>query len=256
MTKSGSGGRSSSPGRLATGCYTLESLIRSAYVLYGSGSLIRDPSSPPVEGGPAWIHSDRYQINARADGTPTEGTMMGPMMRALLEDRFRLKIHRETREVPIYAVTVAKGGPKLHSSQEGSCVPREAPFRPLTPEERGRKNCQALIRQRKSNIAVEATGTTLDALIKLLFLVMDRPVVDRTGIQGRFDISIEFARPEGRAAFRPPGEPAPPPEEPSDEPAGPSIFRVMEKQLGLKLEPARGPREFFVIDGIERPSGN
>jgi len=106
---------------------------------------------------------------------------------------------------------------------------------------------------------VEATGTTLDSLVRLLYLIMDRPVIDRTGIQGRFDISMEFARPEGRGVFRPVGETEPPlrpPVDAADEPAGPSIFAVMEKQLGLKLEAAKGARDFFVIDHVERPSGN
>jgi len=70
-----------------------------------------------------WIHSGRYVINARAEGAPSEGTMMGLMLQALLEDRFKLKIRRENREVPVYALTVAKGGPKLPPFQQGSCLP-------------------------------------------------------------------------------------------------------------------------------------
>lgn len=259
IAKTGRGGRDSSPGRLSTGCDTVESLIRYAYVLYASGSLLRDPSTPPVEGGPAWIRSGSYHINARAEGSPSEGMMMGPMLRALLEDRFQLKIRRETREVPVYALTVAKGGPRLPPFQEGSCIPRDMPFRPLSPEERGQKNCLAFIREKGPNFAVEATGTNLDSLFKLLYLVLDRPVINRTGIKGRFDISMEFARPEGRAVFRPVGEPVSPharPADPSDDLAGPSIFSVLEKQFGLKLEPAKGPRDFLVIDHVERPSGN
>lgn len=258
-TKAGGPQRSSSPGRLSTACTTVESLIRSAYVQCPTGTCLRDPSAPLVEGGPSWIFSDSYQIDARADGAPSEGMMSGPYMQGLLEDRFHLKIHGESREVPVYAVTVAKGGPKLTSWQEGSCVPRDLPFQPIPLAEQDRKPCRALIRTNGPNLAVEASGSTLDSVLKLLYLIMDRPVIDRTGISGRFDIRFEFARPEGQPVFRPAGEPPPPPTPPADTPdvaPGPTIFTVMEKQLGLKLEPSRGPRDFFVIDHIERPTAN
>jgi uncharacterized protein (TIGR03435 family) len=235
----------------------VENLIRSAYVMCASGSCLRDPSSPPVEGGPSWIQSARYQIDARAEGAPSEGMMRGPIMQTLLEDRFHLKIHRESREVPVYALTVAKDGPKLKAFQEGSCILRDPPFRPLLPEERGQKNCQALIRDRGPNLGVEGSGTTLDSLCKLFYLLLDRPIIDKTGITGRFDINIEFARPEGTPVFGH-AEPVPPPTPPaetSDEPAGPSIFTAIQ-QLGLKLEPAKGPRDFFVVDHVERPTVN
>jgi bla regulator protein BlaR1 len=258
-TKTGGGGRSSSPGRLSTMCDTVENLIRSAYIMCASGSCVRDPSSPSVEGGPSWIQSDRYQINARAEGSPSEGMMIGPIMQTLLEDRFHLKIHRESREVPIYALTVAKDGPKLKPFQEGTCIPHDLASPMLTPEQRSQNNCFGPgIRLRGPNLGLEATGTNLDSVSKLLYIILDRPVINQTAITGRFDINIEFARPEGTPVFRPAGEPSSPPTPPadSDEPPGPSIFSVMEKQLGLKLEPARGPRDFYVIDHVERPSGN
>jgi len=258
-TKTGGGGRSSSPGRLSTGCDTVESLIRDAYVMYASGSLIRDPSNPPVEGGPAWIRSERYQINATAPGAPSEGLMRGPMLQTLLEDRLHLKIHRESREVPVYAVTVAKGGPKLKPFQEGSCVIRENPFTPPTPEEQKATVCRAILRDKGPLIAAEATGTNIGALLKLLYLVLDRPIIDRTGLAGRYDITVEFARPDRPGVFRPLGEPVPPPTplpEASDDLAGTSIFAAFEKQLGLKIEPSKGPRDFWVIDSLQHPTAN
>jgi len=227
--------------------------------MYASGTLIRDPSNPPVESGPAWIRSERYQINATAPGAPSEGLMRGPMLQTLLEDRFHLKIHRESREVPVYAVTVAKGGPQLKPFQEGSCVVRDPPFRPPAPGEQMESACRAILRDKGPLIAAEATGTNIGALLKLLYLVLDRPIIDRTGLQGRYDITVEFARPEGRGVFRPLGEPVPPPTplpEASDEPAGPSIFAAFEKQLGLKIEPSKGPRDFWVIDSLEHPTAN
>ncbi len=256
-TKGGAESPASSPGRLSTACQTVENLIRFAYVINATGTPVRDPSAPPVEGGPSWIHSESYQINARAEGAPSQGMMEGPIMQTLLEDRFQLKIHRETREVPVYAVTVAKGGPKLSPFQEGSCIPRDIPSPPPTPEERGQKFCSPIIQIKGPDLAIHAKGATLDSLFRLLYVLMDRPIIDRTGIKGRFDMDFEFARPEGQPVWRPAGDPPPsPPAEAASEPAGPSIFTVFEKELGLKLEPAKGPRDFFVIDRVERPSGN
>jgi bla regulator protein blaR1 len=248
VRKGGGRGPTASPARLVTGCETVESLIRSAYVLYATGQLIRDPSSPPVEGGPPWIRSEHYQITAKAEGAPGDGAMNGPLMRALLEDRFKLKVHREARDVPMYALTVANGGPRLTPWQPGSCTPVEpGAARPDNP-------CRVLIRPRPPNLALEGKGTTLAEIAKLLFLLVDRPVLDRTGLSGRYDIDMEFAPEQRPAAFRPPGEPSGPPP-PAEEPTAPRIFTAFEK-LGLKLEPAKGAREYLIIDHVERPTRN
>jgi len=244
-------GPSNSPGRLTTECQTVEELIRSAYVWYATDQLNRGPTNPPLEGGPSWIRSARYQVAAKADGAPGAGVMNGKLMRALLADRFHLKIRTEAREQPVYAMTVAKEGLRLTPYQPGSCTPidslaSDAP-RPPNP-------CRAMIRPKGENLAVEGQGVTIEAIVKLLFLLVDRPVIDRTGLSDRYNINVEFAPEPGMAAFRPPGEPVPP--APSVEPQGPRIFEVFEKQLGLKLTPSKGAREFVVIDHVERPSGN
>jgi hypothetical protein len=109
--------------RLITACTSVADFIRSAYVLYAKGYASLDPSNPLIEGGPSWIDSTRYQISAKAEGWPGQGMLSGPMMQALLEDRFHLKIHRESKEAPVYALTVAKGGPKLAPFAEGTCTP-------------------------------------------------------------------------------------------------------------------------------------
>jgi hypothetical protein len=119
--RSGGGSGNLSPGTLRIDCATVKSLINQAYVFFANGHVNRPSVS--VEGGPGWINSERYQVDAKAEGSQSQGMMHGPMLQALLEDRFKLKIHRETREAPAYALTVAKGGPKLHPFKEGSCVP-------------------------------------------------------------------------------------------------------------------------------------
>ncbi len=255
-TKAGGGGASSSPGRLSTACNTVEGLIHSAYVSYANGYLSRDPSDPPVEGGPDWIRSERYQIVAKADGTPGDGAMRGPMMQLLLEDRFKVKIHREARDMPVYALTVAKGGPRLAPFQEGSCTPidfgrvaRDLPH----PED----VCKVMVgRTKGANLALEGPGMKLGDFAKMLYFVVDRPVIDRTGIAGRFDIHLEYAPEEAAPAFAIGGAPPDSRPAPAGEPTAPSIFAVVEKQLGLRLEKARGPRDFVVIDRVERPTEN
>jgi bla regulator protein blaR1 len=251
--KGGGRGPNASPARLVTGCETVESLIRSAYILYATGRLNRDPSNPPLEGGPAWIRAEHYQITAKAEGAPGDGAMNGPLMRALLEDRFKLKVHREAKDVPVYALSIAKGGPRLTPWQPGTCTPVEPGAVVDTPPD---KRCRVLIRPRGPNLALEGKGATVSEIAKLLFLLVDRPVVDRTELTGRYDIDVEFAPEQRPAAFRPPGEPSGPPPAPVEEPTAPRIFTAFEKQLGLTLEAAKGAREYLIVDHVERPSRN
>ena len=94
------------------------------------------------------------------------------------------------------------------------------------------------------------------AVARLLYLVVDRPVIDRTGLQDRFDFDVEFAPEQAPTAFRPPGDPPSPPPASAEEPTAPRIYTAFEEKLGLKLESAKGPREYVVIDHVERPTRN
>jgi uncharacterized protein (TIGR03435 family) len=237
----------SSPGRLRTGCFPLldnnaMGLIRSAFA----------DTFTPIDGGPSWIHSAFYEIDAIADGNPSVSTMMGPMMQVLLEDRFHLKIRRQTGEGPVYVLSAARGGPKLHSFTEGTCTPYSSPPPPLQP---GRKYCEAIIGG-GSPASIEDQGTTLDDFSKLLLGVLDRPVLNKTGITGRFDIHVEFSREGTKMAGMPSMHPVDGLSSASDSTGPPSIFTALEEQLGLKLESGKGPTEVLVIDHVERPSGN
>jgi len=205
----------------------------------------------PINGGPSWIHSAFYEINAKAEGNPSVRMMRGPMMQVLLEDRFQLKIHHQTTEGPVYFLSVARGGPKLHSFTEGSCTPYYSsdPPPPLQP---GQEYCRSNIRG-LSPASVEVQGGTLDEFSKLLRPVLDRPVINKTGITGRFDIRVEFSREGTKMAGMPlmrDGVPAPA----SDPTDAPSIFTALQEQLGLRLESGKGPVEMLVIDHIERPT--
>jgi uncharacterized protein (TIGR03435 family) len=254
-TKMGSAGGSPnvSPGRLNTECaalaaaYPMAGLIQRAYGGLGLGRPALG-SALPISGGPAWIYSDRYTINAKAADQANEKTIEGPMLQALLEDRFKLKVHRETRQVPVYALSVAKGGPRLQAA-DTSCIPLSTyPRPPLAP---GKKFCLDVVGGRNGpNTTLKADASTIEYVCKLLGLVLDRPVIDKTAISGKYRVYLEFAVDQatpGALEF---------PTPPSDDAPAASIFTVVQQQLGLKLEPSKGPREFLVIDHIERPSEN
>jgi uncharacterized protein (TIGR03435 family) len=247
-------GGDSSPGRLRIGCSILADtdnigMIQVAYNRYASGQLT-SMKVIPIEGGPDWIHSERYDIHATSDGNPSLLMMEGPMMQTILEDRFKLKIHRETRQGPVYELALGKGSPKLKPLQNGSCTPAVVggPL-PLLPE--GRRLCRNMLSPRGK---VDIEGGTLSTLAGFLGMILDRPVIDKTGITSYFEIHLSFS-PEDSEASRPvAAEPGPP--APVASPDAPRIFRAVQEQLGLRLVAAKGPMDVLVIDHIERPSEN
>jgi uncharacterized protein (TIGR03435 family) len=142
----------------------------------------------PIEGGPDWMHSERFDIDARSDGQPSTLMMQGPMMQAVLEDRFKLKIHRETRQGPVYELTLGKGSPKLKRFQEGNCTPVTIgrPRPQLAADQRYRRNMA-------NPLGVDFEGGTLAMFAGLLGMILDRPVIDKTGITDSFSIHLEFS---------------------------------------------------------------
>jgi uncharacterized protein (TIGR03435 family) len=276
------------PGRLHALCLTLGTLIRTAYgygpaeldflaggrvgrrltangAVYGLG--VED--GPRVRGGPSWIHSERYTIEAIADASADGQTMSQTLLRALLERRFKLKAHIESEQVPAFALVVAPGGIKIKPAEPDSCV--MFPVDPTVPSingvpvgarrpmaadvRRGEKRvCGQLPERNGPNQVFVAGSSTFSALAQQLAARLGRVrVYDRTGITEQFDWILEFAdeNPSGSAALNPQAA-----AEPSDVPRGPTIFVALEEQLGLKLEPTRAPREFIVIDQVERLSPN
>jgi uncharacterized protein (TIGR03435 family) len=251
-----------SPGRLTLECTTLYSAIQSAYGIFANGV---NPDLKVVEivGGPAWSDSEGYDIIAKANGDPPQAQMRGPMLQALLEDRFKLRLHREAKEVPIYALTVSKRGAKLERSKEGSCVlldvnqlpPPPVPGQP-PPNICGRPIPGAKGR----NVTMDARAMTMKDLAEgLLSRILDRPVQDKTELDGKFDFHLEFtpdeATPLGANTPAPvatdPGRPAP-----AADPTALSIFTAVEEQLGLKLVPDKGATQVLVIDHAEKPTAN
>jgi uncharacterized protein (TIGR03435 family) len=246
-------GFSASDGSLNTGCIALADLdstglIQRAYVRFAGALPHFWTGVVPITGAPDWIHAELFEIEARAEGHPTEEMMQGPMLQTLLEDRFKLTIHRETREVPVYALTLEQGGSGLKPFADGSCIPPPAkiPFPELAP---GQQYCRFMVGAKPP--LVDAQGADLTQLAHLLDLVLDRPVIDKTGTTQKFDIHLEFAPDATTPRFLPGGDLA----LPAAATAAPSIFSALH-QLGLKLEPTNGPRDFLVIDHVERPTGN
>ncbi len=233
----GAGG-TSSPIRLDLPCLPLRFFIQLAYII-PAGGINNGAPNATLEGGPAWIDSERYQIDAKAEGPASKEEMNGPMLRALLEDRFQLKTHRETRQVPVYALTVAKGGLKLHPTNGRSCAARDL-TQPSTPPAPGKPWCGQLKSVVNSErITMDLPGASLAEFARSLASA-GRPVVDKTGVEEKFDFHLEYA---------PDGVDAP------DDLAAPPVFSALG-ELGLRLEPDKGTREFVVIDRVERASGN
>jgi uncharacterized protein (TIGR03435 family) len=216
-----------SAGRFNAQNVTLSMLINRAYKV----------EDFQVVGAPGWVSSEHYDIDARADATATAQDINGPMLQVLLEERFKLAIHRETKEFPVYLLTVAKNGLKL---TEGQCLTLEPNSRPQ-PGQRQSAFC-GYMGMGDNNL--RATGIRMEHLVNALTNILRRTVIDKTGFSGNFDVAIRW-REETTAAT-----PAAGPD------AAPSIFTALEEQLSLKLESARGPVEVLVIDSVSKPSEN
>jgi uncharacterized protein (TIGR03435 family) len=195
---------------------------------------------------PKWVFSDRYAIEAKADGLPTKDQMR-LMMQSLLAERFQLAVHFETQQTAVFALTLVKPGKpglKLRPHSEGPPC-EDSPATAFPPQ------CYVqMLTMKGSELRSGARATTMDQLAEAISAMgkLDRTVVDRTGVSGEVDYDFEFVRDVN------PNEPAsanPPPADP-----GPTLLQAVREQLGLKLEPAKVPLWVLSIDHIERPSEN
>jgi len=207
-----------------------------------------------ISGGPPWITSTRYDISAKPESAPKDGELQ-LMLQGMLADRFQLVTHRETRELPVYALVLArkdgKLGPKLTEAMEGGCKAFD-PTQPRTPPEPGKPPVLNCGQQMMSPRSLTAVSAPMSGIVPMLARMLGRTIIDKTGLTGKYDISMEWTPDESQTAMLPPDAPKPPP---SDN-AGPSIFTALQEQLGLKLESQKGPVEMLVIDRAEKPSEN
>jgi uncharacterized protein (TIGR03435 family) len=266
-TPSGFRKLSPSPGRLEMPCVTLADLLQSAFGTFGDGVSI-NTQPLHMEGGPAWMRSEYFSLLAKADGPAHTEMLAGPMLQALLEERFRLKTHREMRDMPAYAMTAGKGGVKVKPLAEGACTPIDLthPPDPPKPGEPRPNLCGAMFitpPNGKGEMTIEMRGATMTQFAQRLSGRVDRAVVDKTGIPGMFDFRVEFLPdanmpgqgvPAGRGGnpgnAADPGNPASPPD------LGPDLFAALQEQIGLKLSPDKSPVSFLIIDHVEKPTAN
>jgi uncharacterized protein (TIGR03435 family) len=261
-----------SPGRITRTCVTAMTLIQDAFIRFADGKT--EPTfamrMPPIDGAPGWATSDLFTLEAKAEGNASRPAMFGPMLQSLLQERFGLRLHYETKIVPTWELTVAKGGSKLRATvdQPGKCsldLPPGMsakgsdglPLPGFSPE--GHMNlpapppgqpCHMMITlMHGPNSFLVGKALPLDELTAYLVRATGRPVIDKTGLRGKFDIVLEFA-PEATTASPSVASLS---GRSSD---APMLVTAIEEQLGLKLVSAKGPRDFIVIDRIERPSGN
>ena len=239
---------------------TLKALVQQAY----------DVREFQISGGPAWIGADKYDITAKPENAsaeaPADPRQLSEEQRktlqeqtrlrlqALLVDRFQLKVHREAKELPVYALVVAKNGPKFKENGGASEGPGKG-------ESTGRG-----MRMSPGHLVGQQVGMAF--LVQSLAQMLGRTVVDQTGLKGIYDFELNFAAEAGRGGmFAGTGDgPAPPPppgagpglikEPPPADPNGPTIFTALPEQLGLKLESQKGPVDIIVIEHVEKPSEN
>ena len=201
--------------RISCANETLGSIVSFAYGLHAK----------QIVDAPAWFDSDRYDIEGfpDVDGVPSLKQQQ-EMFRKLLASRFQLVFHRDKHDLPIYAMTVAKGGPKLtKSAGEADGLP------------------DATGNQRNSSMTMKFTNVSMADLVLNLNFYADRPVVDQTGLAGKYDFVLSWTLDDSRV---------------SEPDAPPSLFTAAREQLGLKIEAVKGPAEVLVIDRVERPSQN
>jgi uncharacterized protein (TIGR03435 family) len=191
-----------------------------------------------ISGGPGWLTVDQFDIEAKAQGNASlDQTRL--MMQSLLADRFKLAVHREIKELPIFELTLAKGGFKVQPMKDGSCIPRDPknPTRGVAP---GKTRMDYCGYGGLGQGTLELASATMSELATFLSAATRRTVVDKTGIAGQYRLRLTFV----------PDETAPAATD------GPSIFTALPEQLGLKLDSAKGPVEVLVIDHAEKPSEN
>jgi uncharacterized protein (TIGR03435 family) len=216
---------------------SLQMLIKNAYGV----------DNNQISGAPKWIGSERYEVEARIDSNTAYALskLSGDqlklahqrMLQALLADRFKLTLHSETRDLPVYLLVIGKGGPKIHEAKPGDTYTN------------GIKNSSGdaigphMGMMRLGGGRLAAQGLPMESLVNGLTGQLGRKVLDKTGLTGNYDYILEWTPDTGHA-------------EGTEEPSGPSIFVAIQEQLGLKLESQIAPVEILVIDHAETPSSN
>jgi uncharacterized protein (TIGR03435 family) len=220
---------------------SLPDLIGSAY----------GTKSDLILGLPGWAASAHYDIQAKvAEGDiaaygQLRGTQLNRMLQAILQDRFKLVVHTETKDLPIYQLVIANSGFKLHEARPGDTYPNgiEGPDgQPVKGPDGLPRSDVHMVRARGLFVGQQVP---VGALLGTLSSLTGRNVIDKTDLTGKYDITLRWAPAEGSAS-----------EDTEPGGAGPSIFTALKEQLGLELQSAKGPVKTLVVDHIEKPSEN
>jgi uncharacterized protein (TIGR03435 family) len=207
-------------------------------------------STYQIFGDPSLLEGQGYTTDASA-GRPADTPELRVMLQTALEDIFKLKYHHETRELPIYTLSVAKPsvlGPGLTPDAIGDCAAATSPQSPTDAN----RAIGVPVNGPCGNVNLNPTGSIkgyrgrVAQLVDRLSTVLGRPVVDKTGLDGLFDISLTWT-PDPTSGV---------PANPFVDPNGPSLFTAIQEQLGLKLQSSRGPVDVIVVDHAEKPGGN
>lgn len=249
-------------GRLTAQNVTLRMLVMTAYN--------RQPFE--IAGGPAWWNQNKYDITAKAEDGAAKLDDMRLMLRGLLADRFKLKSHTETREVPIYALVLARGdgklGPKMKASTDTCPDYKEQQQKMLEAVAKGGVSAlQGMLGKPGENkpcsvtqipptpdnpaLGFKATGQSIEMLVTLLTQLSRRPVVNKTGLTGPYDFELTISLQTLAAIYQELGVTLP---LPPNLPEGPALMTTVQEDLGLKLDSQRGPSEVLVVDSAEMPT--
>jgi uncharacterized protein (TIGR03435 family) len=215
-----------------------------------------------ILGGPGWVVTDRWDIEARAEegsitsltglADPNVPDPMAIRLQSLFEDRFQLKIHRETRELPVYELAVMKSGLKMKLSEDQT--PFRLPEPGTAPVPRPQQTGSvARYNMRIGRGSIEASAVEVASFVQALSQQAGRTIIDKTGLNGLYDIKLQWmpdTPPPNNSAATGGPEAAP------IDQNGPSMFTAIEEQLGLRLESAKGPVDVIVIDSVQKPSEN
>lgn len=236
-------------GRLTAAGISIKSLICFAYNL----------NDFQVIGGPSWVTSDRYDVEAKPDSGVEEqlqklsgeqsDLVKRHMLQSLLADRFKLTFHHETREFPIYSLVVAKGGSKLHESKPDDADPNASKDPAHHPG-----NGVMRMTFEAGSMVMDGEGASTDALSKQLGAQMHSTVQNETGLKGNYDFTLKFAPEDARVVVPDPGSGSA--NAGLSDNSGTSVFSALQDLLGLKLESKKGPQEVLVVDRVEKPSEN
>jgi uncharacterized protein (TIGR03435 family) len=207
-----------------------------------------------ISGGPAWLDSAHYDISAKPEDAAKRSDVP-LMLQSLLADRFQLTFHREIKELSVYSLVLSnkdgKLGPGLTQTKEGSCTPMD-PGKPPPAPEPGKLPTLGCGGMSMGPSMVKGVGVPIANLIPMLSRILGRTVLDKTQLNGNFDISMQWTPDESQAPQFQTDGPKPAPSDAT----GPTIFTALQEQLGLKLESQKGPVDMFVIDHVEKPSEN